>query len=174
MITTRTWRDVEIAIVRACRLAVGASESQMVFDFQPAQRPAGKPFFTLHITNDVTSEPFPELRIESDDETSTITHLVNRVLSVRVSAYGQGMYGDFSARAQLTILQMGLGAQECKSILEHAGLALIDRGSIQHLPVLLDTAYESRAVVELQFGLRDFVRETVANVATVETEGTYT
>jgi hypothetical protein len=171
-----TWEKVENAIARAVRIASGLSESQVLWDYHDGARPTDKPFIAMHIASDQLTSDRPEVSQVYDSTRGKIvaTYLYNRELLVRLVAYGKANAGAYSTRAVLAETQNALSNESVKRHLDEAGLALIDRGNISAAPVLFDSSWENRSIVELRFRLRDFSQEALDYVASVGTSGTYT
>lgn len=171
-----SWEAVEVAIARAVRVASGLGEAQILWDYHDGVRPSDKPFIAMHVASDQLTSTKPEVSQVYDASRGKIvqTHLYNRELLVRLVCYGKANGGSTSTRAILAETQNALSLEGARQFLDAANLALIDRGNISVAPVLFDSSWENRSILELRFRLRDFAQETLDYVASVETSGTYT
>ena len=171
-----SWEAVDGAITKAIRAASGLDLNQVFWDYHDGVRPTDKPFIAMHIASDQLTAARAEVSQVYDSSRGKIvaTYLYNRELLVRLVCYGKSNAGSYATRAILAETQNALSAERVKQYFDAANIALIDRGSISVAPVLFDSSWENRSILELRFRLRDFSQETLDYVASVETSGTYT
>lgn len=165
------WENIENAILEGIRMAASGF-STIYWDYQAGDRLV-RPFVTLHIASDVNLGATDELQVfdtpgQPAGEELTFKVIAQKELVVRVSAYARSPVRA-SARSILFDIQTGIKKPSVIAHYDMAGLAIIERGGIQHLPVLFDSTHESRAVMEIRFRMCDSVSDLETYIETVET-----
>lgn len=95
--------------------------------------------------------------------------------TVRLSLYSGEASGNGSAYARLrdTVLRLGLDAVTTR--LADAGIVFVEcRGAVRHVPAVLETNWESRAVADLRFRVVEGVEVPETFIETAEFAATYT
>ncbi len=79
-----------------------------------------------------------------------------------------------SARARLNALRSKLEGEAMVEVIEAAGLALVDLGSVRNMPRVLETQYQGRATLVLKFRISDEIEEATTYIETAISSGSYT
>jgi hypothetical protein len=179
-LSTANYTTIETAIYAWALARSGLASTNVLWAFQTTdtQKPTGQ-FVTLKLDTGSPIGSHPE-HVHSYDAgadlgaeiTLETLEVVRASLSVQV--IGGGTNGDSSARAVASKLQRSLALDTAREAFLTAGFSILDRGTIQHLPEILDADFEARAVFDVQILLSDGVTETIGYIATVQVEDTLT
>ena len=167
------WATIEDTIISTISQAV-VDPYPVYWEYQNHER-AEVPFVTVHLLSDTVLGSVDDYAVTdtlapSGGDEITFSVMSQRELVVRVSAFTEGVVRE-SSRAILFRIKARLALPSVLEALACGGLALVDRGVIQHIPVLLDTVYESRSVMEIRFRMCEAVEETNTYIETVESDG---
>lgn len=178
-----TWTVVEDAIQKWLADATGIPGNKCVWVMQDATRRA-KPFATLMRDGGQDEPGTNETRIRAnldadpdtdDPPADLILQTVPQVeFTVSVQTFTDAVQGDTSAFRLLDIARNKLGQLSQLDAFETAGVAVVDRGTVQNLSTILETQFEGRAALVVRFRVADMTEETIGQINTAPVSGTYT
>ncbi len=165
---------IELALIAWLEPSIGTGK--VILSKQKGPQPA-VPYATISITGPrPASSPWPSL-VQSYDAAQPqgseieMRAVFEREITVSVQAYTAATRGDSSAKALLSRAGARLGLPGVLDALRAAGLALVGTGDTQDVSALLDTAYQGRAALDLQFLVSDEVAERTGYVETLGITG---
>lgn len=92
--------------------------------------------------------------------------VLRKELVASVQAFTPADTGNASAQALLSRAQAGLEKPSRLEAFRAAGLALVDRGTVQDVTALLETRFEGRAALQVRFLVWDKVSDFTGYIAT--------
>ena len=153
---------------------------KVILGDQGGPRPGGAGYATLKVTEGQTLGQPAEVRRGDNpapsgnggDEVEFDAILRGEVLA-QVQVFTTATTGNSSARALLSAARAALELPSQRAAFRAAGLALIDRGTIQDVTALLETRFEGRAALQVRFHAVQKVSEFTGYIATVNVEPTF-
>lgn len=169
---------IEYAIHAQLVLASALPPGRIIWEGQsrdrPGTTPATRDLITLAWGDPVADAPAtPEERTDNTagapaGEEVTITTIDQDRVSLVVNYYAGKHTGNVSARSKLKAIRNYLNRATVIDALMVSAIALIEPGTVQSLPAVLETEYESRARMVMVLGLADGTTEKVTNIETAE------
>lgn len=146
------------------RDAASFDDEKVIFSEENTVRPP-VPFITLRIGTLTPLGAADELVEETDldgpaGQEITQTIIGRRSLDVSIQCFGRTK--KHSAMKILSLVQLSLSKESVQSALDDAGVSVFDTGTVQNTTGLLETEYESRALLEIEC----YVTETDSDTTT--------
>ena len=138
-----------------------------------APRP-NKPYISLKITSPALKQGDDSTRNVTDSDGNLTTQVVRggqRQMNVQFDAYGNSHEEAYNYMA---LIQSSLELETMQADLRVAGIAVWLNGNVVDMSALLNTGYEGRAMMEVQFGIAANTIEDVGAIDTAQTSGTIT
>jgi hypothetical protein len=166
------WDTYENGIRQWVIAATGISPTKVIRAEQDGPRPVA-PFVEVRVGDALALGAADGLEQYFDalaDPGQEVTQVVRaqREVSVTLRAFTDAAVGGSSARALLARVQASLGFAEVRDVLHDAGITCFDRGSVQHLPGVLDTRWEGRATLTVRVYVEDTAILTTGYIDTVQ------
>lgn len=167
-----SWATIEQAIAAWAQSASGLAASNVRWGLQDAPTPE-RPFVTLvwgaldmQLGNPVRDEK----RTTSTAGTQSIVHFRTHSLSVQYFAAVPTAASGASGHASAALGQMirSLQTEATRAQLLVAGLRIATIGTPADVSALLETSYDTRAAVDLEFATADQTTEQVGTISTVD------
>jgi hypothetical protein len=99
----------------------------------------------------------------------TLTTKEHFEISIQIQAFSVTKPGQYSAApAMLENIRSFFGKESTRAAFETVKTAIIDRGTVRHLPTVLNTMFESRGVLEIRLRGASGSEETTTNIETVD------
>lgn len=157
--------------------ATGIPGDRVVWAEQNGPRPA-RPFATLRLGNVISpgltdeerctvvegGAPGADLRIET---------VAQQEIVITVETFTAATTGNGSALALLTRAKNALSKNSQIEAFDAAGIAVVDRGTVQNLTALLDTEFEGRASLDVRIRFVDGAEDLTTWIATAEVRSTF-
>lgn len=158
---------IRIALVNAVKTATGLECILEEPVLQGAPRPA-LPYMSFKITT-------PAYKTGDDDArvVSGTTYNVGGQRRMTVSFHSYAVEHE-DAYNYMGLLQSSFETQSIQEVLRRAGVAVWVIGTVADLSQLLNTGYESRAQMDVTFGIAANITEDLGEIDTVEVTGTIT
>jgi hypothetical protein len=162
---------VENALQALVARATGIPGARVVWEDQKADRPT-KPFCTLELDGD-TSPSTSDEQVTSDAPVPApgadlvLATRVHAEFTLTVRAFTDSITGSGSARVLLRKVRNAFGLDAEIEALDLAGVAVVDRGSVQQVTAVLETKAESRAQVDVRFRVADGAEQITTWIETV-------
>jgi hypothetical protein len=176
------WNAIEDALQAWVAAASGLPGASVIWDDQIGPRPA-LPYATLHLEGGVTPGLFDEASWKANPDAEPTTPGVagdgdelifettnQEEFTVTVGVYTDATIGPSSARAIAVKIRAGLSLESRISALDAAGIAIIDRGTVQTLNLPRDTKTEGHAVFSTRLRIVDGTSETGTFIESVDVE----
>lgn len=158
------WDLIENAIQTQIALASGLPSNQVIWSHQSGDR-HDRDFIVIEHLGATDSAPAtPEIQqtdtpgvtvpaagVVGPGGEITLTSRDNVDFSVRLMFYTRAATGKSAARARLGAVRGYLGTDDVSDALDASNVALIECGTVQPIPVVLETKFESRASLEVLF-----------------------
>ena len=148
---------IESAIAAAVVSGTGLDADQVLWAYeayQGGERPAGERFVTLQLG------PSMSIGIDGFDATTDLTRAVGSEVQLKattlqqftlyVSCFGGTPTGNTSAGATMERFRNRLGLPSVRGLLSAVGISPFDSGSVQNVPFIEGTKFESRSVLEMR------------------------
>lgn len=172
-------KAIEDAIHFEIYTASGLPPGRVIWENQsrdrPGQTPGTRDLITLRWgTAETFATATPEITTADTigapaGQEVTIQTIDHDQLSLTVTYYAGLHTGNTAARSRLKAIRNTLNRDVVIDRLQNvSSVALIESGSVQLQPVLLETEYESRAYMVLRLGVAEGTDEKVTNIETVE------
>lgn len=161
-----SWGEYENALRLWLVTATGVT---VIRSYQDGPRPSD-PFVHFAITRIDAIGAADSLQNFTDVPGDTVIEVVRgvREIAVLVQAHTASAVGPSAARALLAKAQVALRSSVVKETLHNAGMTCFDAGSIQVVPVVLDTRWEGRAALTCRFYVEEIASADVGYIETVE------
>lgn len=147
--------------------------SHVIWSHQTGARKLDGPFATIRIGGATPIAAFDEAAEYTDlgrtDEEIEIRVEGIRELPVTVQFFSPDVTGVDTTYELAARTQLALGLPSIRDELATAGLTVFDNGAVQNVPVLIGTAFEGRAVLEVRFYAMRTLSEFVGYIDTVNT-----
>ena len=162
------WPMIENAIQAA--VLTGSGLPKVIWADQPYPRPA-RPYGTLKRISARDSSPFDEQRFsfgatQPVGQEIAITTIGPRTIVVSFNAYSDVVTGAGTAAEYCEALRSTLSLPATLDALHGAGVSLIRRGDTRDLSKLVETAFESRAQLDLTIAVTDTATQQTGHIAT--------
>jgi hypothetical protein len=173
-----SFASAENAIVAAVKAALtGVAGATVILGDQDEPRPMG-PYVQVRVgqPRKVGSLDGVELAYDGAQPNGsqiTLTTGGPRVLPLQLQAFAPVTTGDSSAMALMNRVVLQLEKDGQTELFEAAGLAVGPVGTPQNLSALVETATQSRAVLEVELHTTDSATEQTTFIETVPAVGTY-
>lgn len=158
----------------------GLDDGQVVWAYnayQGGERPAGERFVTLAVGPSVAlGIPGYTTDIDLTRPAGTEVELKATVVQrfrLYVSCFGGSPIGSSSAYATLERLRNRIGLPSVRDLFTAAGVSPFDAGSVQHIPYIEGTKFESRATLEINCYVDASESEFVGFISRVIGTGTF-
>jgi hypothetical protein len=92
----------------------------------------------------------------------------HRTFTVSIKSYGK------NAAQIITDLHSSLEMDSVRNIFRQYNIAIWEHGSPRDISAILETGFESRAFLDITFGTRSEITETLGHIANAEVEGAFT
>jgi hypothetical protein len=169
------YTTIENAIYAWALAKSGLASTQILWSSQTedTQKPSGQ-HITLKLDTGQALGAFPETVHTYDDEEATngqeITHATREVIeaSLSVQVIGGPTVGAGSSRSLANTLQRSLALDGVRAAFQAAGFSVIDRGTLSHIPEILDADFEARTVFDVRLLVSDSATEQTGFFETVQ------
>lgn len=166
------WLTVENALQAWLKGAVGG---EVIWSNQDGCQPS-MPYGTLKISGPRQSSPTPEILNTTNlsnpaGQEIEQTVVLHGQITVSCQVYARPTTGAGTARELLEQARKALFLPTQRERLRAAGLALVEAGDTQDLTALLETTWQSRAVMDVRFNVVDTASEKTGYIATVNVTG---
>ncbi len=129
-------------------------------------RPA-LPYFSMNVTTPAAK--FGDDSTQDVDGNGTINRGGQRRMSVSFQSYAQDVEEAYN---YMSLWQAALDQFTTQSNLREAGIAVWTIGNVADISALLNTGYEARAQLDVQFGIASNLEEDVGTIESVFASGT--
>lgn len=133
-------------------------------------------FLSLREVNDVAPATPSETQRNAPTPSAGAEILIGTLAEVefsyRVELFSRELSGSSSAYSLLDAVVRRLKLEGVTTRLHRNGLVLVEQGELTSIPAVLETEYESRAVVELRFRAIQRVEEATTYIETIGVTGT--
>lgn len=156
------------------RAATGLSDQKVYLGEQNALAGVPGPLVTISLW-DTKADGVDGVQQDNTNTTAKTVDLTvygQRRLHVTFRAYSPSAFGDQTARALLAMVQLYAGFPDVRSAINAAGLGLLEPGTIHAVPKVMNSGFESQAVLEMSFCVIQTATVTVPYIETVNGEGT--
>ena len=169
---------IENAIHAEIVTASGLAGDRVIYENQGGDVLGSRDLITINATQDGFSSPAPATPSQTTRDNPTPSAGAELLIGTkreveftwRLTFYAGAVSGSSSAHARLVDVVTRLGLDEVTLRLEQANIALFDVAApgVRSVPVVLETEYESRAIVDLRFRTIDEIETAATNIETVE------
>jgi hypothetical protein len=165
------WTAIENALHAWLAASTGLAAANVIWSNQSNPQPA-RPYVTMkmldlgHVGRDALTHAYDPTAVPRAELTTTVDG--RRELTIAVQVFSASTTGAATARALLTKAQTALSLPGVQSVLSAAGLAILNEGRITDLTELLETRWQSRASVDVQFNCVDSAQETTGFIESVD------
>lgn len=171
------WVAVEDALHAEVVRLSGYAGDRVIWDNQGAPRPE-LPFITLRLDGFDDPGWAGELTVTdaTDPEPGADILLGRRVHlegTLTITAFADPRTGAGSARAVLTRIRAGLNLDSTTENLDTSGVSIFGLGVVQDATVLVETEYESRAIMNARLRVSDGAEDLTTWIESVETTPTF-
>lgn len=171
------FKEIRVALAR---MIEGATGLTAILDEQKGrtnttQKLPDLPFFSFKIATGAQKKGDDDYRYSRTDVTdpenpvTTFNSGGQRMMSVSFQVYTDEQE---CANAYMATLQSSLELRGVQESLRDKGIAVWNIGTIADLSQLLNTGYEARAHMDVEFGIAANLEETLKTIDAVEVEGT--
>jgi hypothetical protein len=172
-----TFVDVENGIRRAVMLALQLDDAHVIWSDQDGIRPGQSVpsegmFATIRLDSPLPVEtPYLVHVFDGARDHQEFEQRVAVCKSIRsfVQVFGGtpsgGTVGDVSAVAVASLMQTRLRLPSIRAVIKAAGLSVFDYGTVRNVSRILQTAFESRAAVELGWYFTETASEFTTYIA---------
>lgn len=167
-----SWATIQDALRGWVRDASGLADDHVIWADQSGPRPAA-PFADLRIGASIPMGAVDELSDSTDLGRANGQEIELRATGVQefrvtVRLFTAETLDDNAARSLLGKTRLTLTLPTIRDVLEAAGVTVFDRGEVQNLTALKDTAFEGRAMLEIGCYTIESVSEYVGYIDSVE------
>lgn len=164
---------IRVALVRQVETVTKATCIVAEPETQNAPRPC-KPYFTMKMTGPAGKsgdDSAEQIKDNLGVPTTVWNRGGQRKLSVDFNCYGTTHEEAYNL---LTLWQGALELETVQAALYASGIAVWLNGSVNDLSQLLNTAFEGRAQMQVDFGIASNLTEDLSSIDTVNVSGTVT
>lgn len=159
---------LQTALVTWVKGATGLEDVYMADQNGPSIDTQGEdPWATLRLAQLVSPAGGDEVTRADDDTQLAITVRSFPVLVVGLQTYSPKAAGTNSALDLAAQCRLALSLPSVRRALSVAGMSLGSIGVVSAVPVVMETKWRGRAVLELRFNVRDDVSETLGYIGSV-------
>lgn len=173
------WDVIENAIQAQLVTGSGLSADRVIWMHQSADRPDSDFLAVEHLDSSFTAPATPEIRQADTPDAViedpgvpgiggelTLSAVDNLDFTIRLHYFAKASTGPLTARARLAAVRGYLGSENATAELDTDAIALVECGSVKALPAVLETKYESRAMLDVQFRTVDGFQELATFIQT--------
>lgn len=169
-----SWTPVEQAIISWVRQATGLDDQSVIIAEQNGLSPAATKACAVTIklgdSRAIGVDSQEQVAVDTVGRNITMQATGSREMIVEMRGFGSSVTGDTSARALLELVRSWAPFDSVRDVLNAAGLGLLDLGTVQHLPKVVNAGWESQAFFEARFCVLVTPQQTVPYIAKVNGE----
>lgn len=166
-----TFEDFENAIQAQVVAATGFSGSKVVWANQTRDRPA-RPFVELSQLNEETTNFTEQYQADTvgspSGEELTLYSKEHVEPTIQVRVFSNDVTGNDNAKNVAKKIRAYFGRDSTQVALGE--IAVVNRGTVRDMSLVLETEHEGRAILDLKFRLSQIEEETTTYIQTVTVE----
>lgn len=122
-----------------------------------------RPYVTMKVINPGTLLGRPEASYDEDADKDFV--LSQRSLTLSVNAFG------VESEQKILELQQALSTEKVSALMDARNISLIDEGTVADLSIVVDSGFETRFQLDIEFGWSMSVDDSVGTIETVIVNG---
>lgn len=169
-----------VSVQAQVALSSGLDPKKVIWERQTVHRPA-RPFITLDILDDAVDELLSEESVRDNPDAASDLDNVAQIFSdstdrpeitVRITCFSDAAKAGAVLPAMRILKQVraSLGGETASDNLDP--ITILDRSNVRNVSVMLETAYEGRAVLDVKFGSMETNSDPQGIIETVLVETT--
>lgn len=176
------WASIEDAIHDEVATALGLAGGLVVWEYQSGDRPlksTGAPVFATLKLDNIAGDWHPDaittvIPMASAPVDLSLDQSAHTEFEVTVQIFSTYATGINSARSKAEKVSKFFDRESTVIRLEDAGISVLDRATVQAIPAILETKYESRALLVMRLAVRSGDEEITTYIETVDSTVTFT